>query len=141
MDGLSTLLIALYILLGQHGGESMTGYAPHYNPGVMDRVLVNRGLGPAPCNISSAYYDVGTWVWVVGWNTYEVRRCRVSDESDPTPKPNGGESDKARHRRTKRIMEASYEDALWMCGAKAMQGPSRWCGVTVIRIEGMDGEE
>lgn len=126
MNAVSSLLISLYIALGIHGGESMNGYAPYYAKGVMDTVLINRGLKPASCNISSAYYNIGTWVWVWSAKTFQLRKCRISDVSAPI--------DKQRHRRTKRIIEFSYEDAVVFCGKKAMKNGPKDCPVTVIRI-------
>jgi len=55
---------------------------------------------------ASAYYPVGTRVWVVSWNTYQVRQCRIADVSHPR--------DVARHRRTKRVIEAGYEESKWI---------------------------
>mgnify|MGYP000862327606 FL=1 len=125
---MSTLLIQLYIALALHGGESMDGYAPRYAKGVMERVVKNRDLPYAACNVSSAYYGIGTEVWVVSWTTYQVRRCRVADVSHPR--------DVARHRRTKRIIESSFVDAKWICGLEHMHDRPERCPVTVLRIEG-----
>ena len=123
---MSTLLIQLYILLALRGGESMDGYAPRYAPGVMERVVKNRDLPWAACNVSSAYYGIGTEVWVVSWNTHQVRRCRVADVSGP--------ADVARHRRTKRVIEAGYEESKWICSPENLKlGPTA-CPVTVLRI-------
>ena len=124
---MSTLLIQLYILLALHGGESMDGYAPRYAKGVMERVVKNRDLPWAACNVSSAYYPVGTRVWVVSWNTHQVRRCRVADVSGP--------NDVARHRRTKRIIESSFVDAKWICGLSRMKDRPERCPVTVLRVD------
>jgi len=125
---MSTLLIQLYILLALHGGESMDGYAPRYAKGVMERVVRHRDLPWAACNVSSAYYPVGTRVWVVSWNTHQVRQCRIADVSHPR--------DVARHRRTKRVIEAGYEESKWICGLSRMKDRPERCPVTVLRIEG-----
>ena len=111
----------------------MNGYAPRYDKNVMERVVARRDLAPAACNISSAYYGIGTWVWVWSWNTKTLKRCRVSDVSDTTKK-NGGESDQARHRRTRRIMEWSYPMAIEMCGREHLNDRPEQCPVTVIRV-------
>ena len=124
---MSTLLIQLYIALALHGGESMDGYAPRYAKGVMERVVRHRDLPWAACNVSSAYYPVGTRVWVVSWNTHQVRRCRVADVSGP--------NDVARHRRTKRIIESSFVDAKWICGLSRMKDRPERCPVTVLRVD------
>ena len=41
---MSRLLVELYIALALLGGEEMSGYAPRYAPGVMERVSRNRDL-------------------------------------------------------------------------------------------------
>ena len=51
----------------------MDGYAPRYSPGVMERVVRRRDLAPAACNISSAYYPLGTWVYVWSHNRHILR--------------------------------------------------------------------
>ena len=132
---MAQLLIQLYIALALHGGESMTGVAPRYAPGVMERVIRVRHLAPAGCNVSSAYYGIGTELWVWSHNTKVVRRCRVADVSNPTKK-NGGESDQERHQRTGKIIEFSYRDARWGCGLAHLNDRPERCPVTVIRIEG-----
>ena len=76
---MSTLLIQLYILLALHGGESMDGYAPRYAPGVMERVVRHRELPWAACNVSGAYYGMGTEVWVWSVHTHQVGRGRVHE--------------------------------------------------------------
>ena len=119
-------LINLYIALVLLGGESMTGYAPRYDPGVMERVVARRHLPPAACNISSAYYGIGTELWVWSWNTKTLRLCRVADVS--------AGKDKARHQQTGRIIEASYTDADWMCGRQHLNHRPEQCPVTVIRV-------
>ena len=42
---MSRLLIELYIALALLGGEEMSGYAPRYAPGVMERVAQPRPAG------------------------------------------------------------------------------------------------
>lgn len=130
---MSQALINLLIALALLGGESMTGYAPRYDPGGMEHVADIRGLPHVPCMVSSAYYDVGVWVYVRGVNTGVLRYCRVTDVSDPT-RVNGRESDRDRHRRTRRIVELSYEMAIELCGRKNINGPSRDCPIEVYRV-------
>ena len=120
-------LINILIALALFGGEAMDGYAPRYSPGVMERVVQRRDLAPAACNISSAYYPVGTWVYVWGDNTKVLRHCRVADVSHPR--------DVARHKRTKRVIELGYTEARSLCGDAAMQAPPTACPVTVIKID------
>ena len=123
---MSRLLVELYIALALLGGEEMSGYAPRYAPGVMERVSRVRDLPPVECMVSSPYYTVGTMVWVWGKNTHALERCRVTDVSHPR--------DRERHIRTKRIIEVGYQEALRICGAEHMRDRPEQCPVTVIRI-------
>lgn len=119
-------LIALYIALALLGGDSMEGYAPRYSPGVMERVADIRQMAHAECMVSSAYYPIGTEVYVWGKRTYTLRKCIVTDVSAP--------KDKARHRKTKRIIELGYTEALDICGKKYINSASKECPVIVIRL-------
>lgn len=123
---MSRLLVELYIALALLGGEEMSGYAPRYAPGVMERVSHNRRLPTVECMVSSPYYRVGTWVWVWGLNTNALERCRVTDVSQAR--------DRERHIRTKRIVELGYTEALRFCGEEHMQHRPEQCPVIVIRI-------
>lgn len=123
-QALINLLIALALL----GGESMTGYAPRYDKGVMERVAHNRAMGSVPCMVSSAYYPLGTWLYVWGKNTRRLRSCRVTDESGP--------NDRRRHQRTGRIVELSYEMAIELCGRQHLNHRPEQCPVDVIHLKG-----
>lgn len=83
------------------------------------RVVARRDLPPAACNISSAYYPLGTWVYVWGDHTKVLRHCRVADVSHPR--------DVARHRRTTRVIELGYTEAQSLCGD---------AGTTVVHLTG-----
>jgi len=120
-------LINILIALALLGGEAMDGYAPRYSPGVMERVVRRRDLAPAACNISSAYYPLGTWVYVWSHNRHILRYCRVADVSHPR--------DVARHQRTKRVIELGYTEAQSLCGDAAMQAPPTACPVTVVHLQ------
>jgi hypothetical protein len=87
----------------------MDGTAARYSPGLMERVAARRGMATNGCLISSAYYPIGTELWVFGRNTRALRLCTVVDVSHPR--------DMARHRRTKRLIEIAHEDAMSICGS------------------------
>lgn len=125
---MSRLLVELYIALALLGGEEMTGSAPRYAPGVMERVSRNRDLPLVGCMVSSPVYAVGTWVWVWGRNTATVLHCRVTDVS--------GAADRARHIRTKRVVELGYEEARQLCGEAHINDRPEQCPVVVLRING-----
>ena len=120
-------LINILILAALLGGEAMDGYAPRYDKNVMERVAVHRDLPPVPCMVSSPYYDVGTWVYVWSHNKAILRHCRVTDVSAPQDAP--------RHKRTKRIIELSYELAIEMCGREHLNDRPEQCPVTVLRVD------
>jgi hypothetical protein len=46
-----------------------------------------------------------------------------------------GPADVARHRRTKRIIEAGHEEAKWICGLNRMKDRPERCPVTVLRVD------
>lgn len=123
---MSRLLVELYIALALLGGEEMSGYAPRYAPGVMERVSHNRRLATVECMVSSPVYPVGTWVWIWGKNTHALERCRVTDVS--------AAKDRDRHIRTKRIIEVGYEEARRICGEAHLQDRPEACPIVVLRI-------
>jgi len=43
-------------------------------------------------------------------------------------------ADRARHIRTKRVAELSFEAARTLCGARALQGPPERCPVWVFKF-------
>lgn len=123
---MSRLLVELYIALALLGGEEMVGYAPRYSPGLMARVAERRGLTPVACMVSSPIYPVGTWVWVWGRSTHTLERCRVTDVS--------ASADRARHIRTRRIVELGYDEAKRICGEQHLNDRPEQCPVVVIRV-------
>ena len=120
-------LIKILIALALAGGESMNGYAPRYSPGLMERVARNRHMEAVSCMVSSPYYPIGTWVYVWSHNKAILRHCRVTDVSAPQDAP--------RHKRTKRIIELSYEMAIEMCGREHLNDRPEQCPVTVLRVD------
>ena len=125
MSGLE-LLYRLLIAAALLGGEVHAGYAPRYAPGVMERVARVRGLEPVGCMVSSARYDVGTWLWVYGVNMDTLLHCRVTDVSQTR--------DRARHLRTGREIEAGYTEAERLCGASALDKRPEQCPVIVVKV-------
>jgi hypothetical protein len=108
-----------------HGGIVSEGYAPHYAPGLMAKVAARRGMEPQACMISSAEYDIGTWVWVYGVRSGALLHCQVIDVSHPR--------DVARHRRTRRLIELDYAVTKEIC--TTTRGSSAECPVIIVRLE------
>ena len=119
-------LLNLFLYLLVHAGTfSQSGYAPRYDPGVMERVAIIRHMPKVDCMISSPTLPLGTWLYVYGKNTKTVLLCRVTDVSAP--------KDKARHIRTKRIVELGYTAAIRLCGRKNLNNRPEQCPVTIVR--------
>lgn len=122
-------LVALFMPIGDPvptpvvTTETMSGYAPHYAPKVMTRVSRVRKLPIVDCMVSSPYYKIGTWLTVKGLDTGVTLRCRVTDVSGPR--------DRARHIRTKRIVELDYRVTRAICGET--NGSPKDCPVTVTK--------
>lgn len=108
-----------------HGGIVRDSSAPHYSPDLMNQVAHNRGMQPQACMISSAQYEIGTWLWIYGKRTDVLLHCQVTDVSHPRDRP--------RHLRTRRLVELSYEVTVALCGTT--RGSSAECPVTIIRVE------
>ena len=123
---MSRLLVELYIALALLGGEEISGYAPRYSPGLMERVSRNRDLAPVECMVSSPVYPVDTWVWIWSKNRFTLHRCRVTDVS--------AAEDRARHLRTQRVAELGYEEARRICGEEHLQDRPEQCPIIVIRV-------
>jgi hypothetical protein len=119
-------LAAILLAVVLYGGEMMSGFAPRYSPGLMERVARNRGMDVEGCMVSSPFYDIGTRVIVYGPNTDRALSCTVVDVSAP--------KDRARHIRTRRITELSYPAALALCGRKHINHRPEQCPVVVVRF-------
>lgn len=117
------LLIAVWTAMG---ADTYSGYAPHYSPGLMQRVARNRDMTVVACMVSSPRYPLGTWLLVAGLNTGNVERCRVTDVSHPR--------DIARHRRTRREVELAFETVPRICGRAALRERPEACPVIVIKL-------
>lgn len=117
-------LIRLLVFVILHGGVIQESYAPHYSPNLMARVARNRDMQPEACMISSAQYDIGTWLWVYGKRTGVLLHCRVTDVSHPR--------DVKRHLKTRRLVELSWEVTRALC--KTTTDPSIACPVLIIKV-------
>ncbi len=102
------ILLRLLMLAALNGWTVTEGYAPRYSPGLMTRVAHNRNLTPVACMVSSPTVGIAEWVYVVSKNNGAVRYCKVVDTSEAI--------DRARHIRTKRIVELSFSTARALCG-------------------------
>jgi len=102
------ILVRLLMLACLNGWATTHGVAPHYARGVMQGVAITRGLAQVPCMVSSDAVGIAEWVYVYGVNTGALRYCKVIDTSETI--------DRARHKREKRIVEVSHEDAILFCG-------------------------
>ena len=107
-----------------HSGVVCEGFAPHYAQGLMARVSANRDMPPVACMVSSAEHEVGAWLWIYGIRTDVLLHCRVTDVSHPR--------DRARHRRTKRLIELDYAVTHALCGS--VNEPSASCPVVIVRL-------
>lgn len=113
------------MLLALLGGTVREGVAPHYAPGVMERVADIRGMERVGCMVSSPIVDIGEWVYVYGVQTQALRYCQVTDTSQAR--------DRARHIRTGRIVELDYESTIALCGT-TRDRPEQ-CPVVVVHLE------
>jgi hypothetical protein len=107
------------------GGSIQSGVAPHYAPGVMERVADIRGMPRVDCMVSSPIYPIGDWVYVYGVSTQALRYCQVTDTSQTR--------DRARHIRTHRIVELDYKSTIALCGT-TRDRPEQ-CPVVVVKGE------
>lgn len=82
---------AAYVYKGSGGQQSAPipiqvdyqGYAAHYNYGVMEIVLANRGMEGYYCNVASTYEAIGTRLRVQSLLTGHTEICLVTDEPHP----------------------------------------------------------
>lgn len=119
------LFTRLLIFALLHGGSIQRGYAPHYSPGVMGGVAANRDMQPAACMVSSPVWPLGTQLWVYGEKTGQVLHCTVTDVSAP--------KDRARHLRTRRVVELDYAVTKALCGSTKERVVD--CPVIVVTLE------
>ena len=127
MDG-RLLLAELLLLVSMVGGQVYEGFAPHYSPKLMAKVAHRRDIVAEGCMISSARHPIRTKLYVYGVRTGELLTCIVVDVSHPR--------DKARHIRTGREIEVSWEDALRICGSRRERPTD--CPVIVVQIGGSE---
>jgi hypothetical protein len=110
------------MLAALNGWTVREASAPRYDPGVMQNVAIWRGLTPVPCMVSSPIVGISEWAFVYGKNTGALRYCKIVDTSEAI--------DRARHIRTKRFIEVSFENAVLFCGHTTERPES--CPVIVV---------
>lgn len=74
--------------------------------------------------ISSPVWPLGTQLWVYGEKTEALLQCTVVDVSHPR--------DQARHIRTRRVVELSYEVTKALCGSTRERVID--CPVIVVKL-------
>jgi len=117
-------LLRLLMFVVLHGGFVQSGFAPHYAPNLMTQVAHNRGMSPVACMVSSPVWPLGTRLWVYGEKTGALLDCTVTDVSHPR--------DKARHIRTRRVVELSFEVTKALCGSTRERVID--CPVVVVKL-------
>lgn len=119
-----TILIAAILHAVQPAPVVHEGFAPHYAPGLMEKVARKRGMPTSGCLASSPLYPLGTVVHVHATRLDKHATCRIVDQSHPR--------DRARHIRTRRILELSWPDAKRLCGLRFVgQEPPEHCPVII----------
>lgn len=105
--------------------NSITGYAPHYSPGVMERVSKVRKMPLVNCMVSSPYEKIGTWLKVTSLIDGDSLDCRVTDVSHPR--------DRARHIASNWAVELDWNSAQILCNiSRVGQEPPRKCPVNAV---------
>lgn len=100
------------------------GYAAHYRPGAMERVVRKRGLPPGHRYVASPYHPVGTRLTVCRRD--QCVPVVVADVCHPR--------DCATIRRRGIVVELSFPLARQLCGIRRYgQEPPRACPVIVYR--------
>ena len=117
-------LLQLLIFVILHGGTIQESYAPHYSPNLMSRVAARRDMQPQACMVSSAEYEIASWLWIYGKRTDTLIHCQVVDVSAPKHKQG--------HIARRRLIELSYEVTEKLCGT--VRGSSAECPVLVIKL-------
>lgn len=114
--------------------EARSGFAAHYNVGLMERVSDNRKLPRVGCMISNDHHPIGSWVIVVSHKYEHALLCRVTDVSAPR--------DRARHIRQRLIAELDFPSAKILCNIHRVgEQPWRMCPVDVIGLPDVSDDE
>lgn len=101
-----------------------TGYAAHYNTGLMERVSRNRDMDIVDCMIASPFHKIGHWVYVESKKNNKVKLCRVTDVPQP--------ADRASIIRRGIIAELDFTSAKELCNIKRVnEAPPRQCPITI----------
>ncbi len=117
-------LLRLLIFVALHGGVVEHGYAPRYAPGLMEKVARTRDIQPVACMVSRPHGPIGGWAWIYGERTGALLHCKIVDVSHPR--------DRARHIRTRRVVEIAWENAMVLCGST--RGRVIDCPVIVVEL-------
>ena len=117
-------LLRLLVFVILHGGTIQESYAPHYSPNLMAKVAARRDMQPQACMISSAEYDLGTWLWVFGKRTGVLLHCQVVDVSQTRHRQG--------HIKRRRLVELAWENTMALCGTT--KGSSAECPVLIVRV-------
>jgi hypothetical protein len=118
-------IAAVLVLLMPGGTVERSGWAPHYRPGLIERVARNRGLRESACMVAAYDWPIGAWVRVTSRRNGRSERCQVVDVCAP--------KDCRRLRGLGYIAELGWPAAKRLCGHKryADRGP-RTCPVRVV---------
>lgn len=108
----------------QAAGDTWTGFAAHYRPGLMQRVARVRGMEIVACMVASPHHRIGTWLSIHSAKYKKTLNCRVTDVP------------KAAHRaaliKRKIVTELDFESAMVLCGIKRLrERPPSACPVVV----------
>lgn len=79
-----TIIIKIMMLVS----FSYSGYAAHYQSGMMEGVSYYRGMPLVDCMIASPYEQLGTWLEVTSLLNGTVKECRVTDIAAPDDRDN-----------------------------------------------------
>lgn len=102
-----------------------SGYASHYNIGLMEKVSRNRNMQIVECMVSSPYYEIGDWLLIT--SSHYIQICRKTDTSHP--------NDKARHIKTRRIIELDFNSAKKLCNiSRVGQEKPEKCPIKVTKL-------
>ena len=119
-------------------GALLTGgdmrFAVRYDPGLMERIAVKRGIPTEPCLFAHPVTAIGSYAYIRGVRTGHMERCRQADTSQDVDTSGRGsqESDRARHIRLRRV-ELGYAESVRIC-PPGWQGKATECEVLVWAI-------
>jgi len=121
----SKLVLMTAVVVPQAQPASYTGFAAHYQKGLMEAVARHRGIPPASCMVAHTYHPIGTVVDVLGLRTGRRLRCLVVD----VPRPG---RDRASIIRRHIITELDYGSNRVICGSS--HEPPSYCPVVTREV-------